>query len=62
MYKLYEYVTTLEEMNDDGDITDEETLKEIDDIVNNRNKDFELKKCMPLDEFEERIRKLSKKP
>lgn len=60
MYKMYEYVTMLEEMNDNGDITDEETLKEIDDIINNRNKDFTLEKCMPLDEFEEKIKHLGK--
>ena len=60
MYELYKYITTLEEMNNEGDITDEETLKEIDDIVNNRNKEFTLHKCIPLDEFEEQIKHLSK--
>ena len=55
MYKLYQYVTMLEEMNDKGEASDEEVLKEIDDIVNNRNKDFHLEKCQSLDEFEREI-------
>ena len=58
-YKLYEYLTMLEEMNDKGEISDEEVLKEIDDIVNNKNKDFYLEKCQPLDEFEKKIVELS---
>lgn len=61
MYELYKYVTALEEMNDEGDISDEDTLKEIDDIVNNRNKDFTLDKCISLEEFEKQIKHLSKK-
>jgi hypothetical protein len=60
-YKLYQYVTMLEEMNDKGEISDEEVLKEIDDIVNNRNKDFRLEKCQPLDEFEQEILKYKDK-
>lgn len=59
--KLYEYVVMLEDMNDKGEISDEETLKEIDDIVNNRNKDFQIEKCEPLEEFEEKIIALKKK-
>ena len=55
-YKLYQYFTTLEDMNNKGEVTDEEVLKEIDDIVNNRNKDFFLTKCKPLKEFEEIIK------
>lgn len=58
MYELYKYITTLEGMNDNGDITDEETLKEIDNIVNNKNKDFTLEKCIPLEEFKEQIKHL----
>ena len=61
MYELYKYITTLEEMNNEGDITDEEVLKEIDDIANNRNKDFTLEKCTSLEEFEKQIKDLSKK-
>ena len=61
MYELYKYITTLEEMNNEGDITDEEVLKEIDDIANNRNKDFTLEKCISLEEFEKQIKDLSKK-
>jgi len=61
MYKLYQYVTMLEEMNDKGEASDEEVLKEIDDIVNNSNKDFYLEKCQPLDEFEKEIVKLKQK-
>ena len=61
MYELYKYITTLEEMNNDGDITDEETLKEIDDIINNRNKEFYLEKCKPLDEFEKEIENMKRK-
>ena len=41
--------------------SNEEVLKEIDDIVNNRNKDFYLEKCQPLDEFEKKIIELSNK-
>ena len=54
-HKLYQYVTMLEEMNDKGEVSDEEVLKEIDDLVNNKNKDFYLEKCKPLDEFEKEI-------
>ena len=54
-YELYKYIITLEEWNDKGDITDEETLKEIDDIINNRNKEFTLKKCISLEEFEKEM-------
>ena len=60
-YKLYQYVTMLEEMNDKGEASDEEVLKEIDDIVNNRNKDFYLKKCQPLEEFKQQIIEISNK-
>ena len=51
----------VQEMNDKGEASDEEVLKEIDDIVNNRNKDFYLEKCKPLDEFEKEIIKLKNK-
>ena len=60
-YKLYQYVTMLEEMNDKGEASDEEVLKEIDDIVNNRNKDFYLKKCQSLEEFKQKIIEISNK-
>ena len=60
-HKLYQYVVMMEEMNDKGEASDEEVLKEIDDIVNNRNKDFYLEKCQPLDEFEKEIIKLKNK-
>lgn len=56
-YKLYQYVCMLEEMNDKGEITDEEVLKKIDDIVNNKNQDFKLKKCISLEEFREIMEK-----
>lgn len=59
--KLYQYFCMLEEMNDKGEITDEEVLKEIDNIINNKNKDFELEKCIPLKEFEEQLITLKKK-
>ena len=55
-YRLHQYFKTLEEWNEKGDITDEEVLKEIDDIVNNRNKDIFLEKQMPLEEFEKKIK------
>ena len=58
-YKLYQYVVVLEEMNEKGEASDEEVLKEIDDIINNRNKDFTLEKCQSLDEFEKKIIELS---
>ena len=61
MYKLYEYVTMLAEMNDKGEASDEEVLKEIDDIINNRNKDFTLEKCPSLDEFEKKIIDMKRK-
>lgn len=60
-YKLYQYVTMLDEMNDKGEASDEEVLKEIDDIVNNRNKDFFLTKCRPLEEFKQEIIEISNK-
>lgn len=59
--RLYEYVLMLEEMNDKGEISDEETLKEIDDIVNNRNKDFQIEKCESLEEFEKVMIEMKKK-
>jgi hypothetical protein len=55
-YRLYDYVCNLEKQNDNGEITDDEVLKEIDDIVNNRKENFNLKKCTPLKEFEESIK------
>jgi hypothetical protein len=61
MHKLYQYVTLLEEMNDKGEASDEEVLKEIDDIINNRNKDFTLEKCVPLEEFEKQIIDMKRK-
>ena len=60
-YKLYQYVVVLEEMNDKGEASDEEVLKEIDDIVNNNNKDFYLEKCQSLEEFKEQIIEISNK-
>ena len=60
-YKLYQYAVVLEEMNDKGEASDEEVLKEIDDIVNNRNKDFYLEKCQPLEEFKKQIIEISNK-
>ena len=59
--KLYEYVVMLEDMNDKGEIYDEDTLKEIDDIINNRNKDFQIEKCEPLEEFEKIMIEMEKK-
>ena len=52
--QLYQYVTLLEEMNDKGELSDEETLKEIEDITSGKN--FNLIKCKPLKEFEEIIK------
>lgn len=60
-YKLYQYFTVLEEMNDKGEASDEEVLKEIDDIINNKNKDFFLTKCKPLEEFKKEIIEISNK-
>ena len=60
-YKLYQYVKMLEEMNDKGEASDEEVLKEIDDIVNNRNKDYLLIKCRSLEEFEKELIEISNK-
>lgn len=54
-YELYKYLTMLEDMNSCGDMTDEDVLKEIDNIVNNKNKDFTLKKCIPLEEFKNKL-------
>lgn len=59
MHKLYMYFCTLEKMNNEKQLTDEQVLQEIDDIVNNRNNEFTLRKCTPLDEFEEYIKKRS---
>ena len=60
-YKLYQYLTVLEEMNDKGEASDEEVLKEIDNITNNKNKDFFLTKCKPLEEFKKEIIEISNK-
>lgn len=59
--KLYEYLVMLEEMNDNGEVSDEEVLKEIDDIINNRNKDFHIKKCQSLDDFEKTMIEMKRK-
>ena len=48
-------------MNDKGEASDEEVLKEIDDIVNNNNKDFYLEKCQSLEEFKKQIIEISNK-
>lgn len=60
-YKLYQYVVVLEEMNEKGEASDEEVLKEINDIVNNKNKDFHLEKCQSLEEFKKQIIEISNK-
>ena len=60
-YRLYDYLKTLEEWNEKGDITDEEVLKEVDDIVNNSKKDITLEKQIPLEDWEKRIEKLKTK-
>ena len=60
-YKLYQYLTVLEEMNDKGEASDEEVLKEIDDIINNKNKDFFLTKCKQIEEFKKEIIEISNK-
>lgn len=57
-YDLYNYVCDLEKFNDKGVVTDEEVLKEIDNIVNNRNELFNLEKCTSLKEFEKTIKKI----
>lgn len=59
--KLHEYVLMLEEMNDKGEISDEEVLKEIDDIINNKNKDFQIDKTQSLEDFEKIIVDLKRK-
>ena len=60
-YKFYKHIATLEDMNSKGEITDEEFMGEINDIVNNKEKDFHLEKCKPLEEFKKTIIELSKK-
>jgi len=60
-WNLYDYVRMLEEMNNKGEITTKEVLKEIDDIVNNKNEDFKMEKCIPLDEFRKLMEKRKKK-
>lgn len=59
--KLREYVDMLEDMNNKGEVSDEEVLKEIDDIINNKNKDFQIEKTQSLDDFEKRIIDLKRK-
>ena len=59
--ELHEYLVMLEEMNNKGEISDEEVSKEVDDIINDKNKDFHLEKCQPLDEFRKRIIEISNK-
>jgi hypothetical protein len=48
-------------MNDKGEASDEEVLKEIDDIVNNKNKDFYLEKCQSLEDFKKKIIDMKRK-
>ena len=51
-YKMYEYVCGIEESNDNGEISDEETLNEINEIMNG-NRGFKVEKCDSLADFEE---------
>lgn len=51
----------LENMNDKGELSDKETLKEVDDIINNRNKDFQIEKCESLEDFEKRMIEMEKR-
>ena len=59
IYKFYQYLAMLEEMNDKGEVSNEEVLKEVNDIINNKRKDFYLEKCQSLDKFKEKIIEIS---
>lgn len=48
-------------MNDKGELSDKETLKEVDDIINNRNKDFQIEKCESLEDFEKKMIEMEKR-
>ena len=56
-YKLYEHFCMLEDMNDKGQITDEQVLNEINIILNNLIDTSRIKKCMSLDEFRKLMEK-----
>lgn len=58
--ELYNYFLSIEERNKKGELRDEDALREIDDIVNNRRENFVLRKCIPIDEFEKMMRERSK--
>lgn len=51
-YDLYKYVCDLEKKNDNGELSDEEALSLLAIALNNPTK---IKKCMPLDEFRNKM-------
>ena len=53
-YELYQYVIKLEEKNTNGELSDEETLKELEDIM--KGDKYRLEKCIPLEKFERIIK------
>ena len=56
--KLYDFVCDLEEKNNKGELSDEETLSILNDVIEGKNKDIKLKKCQSLDEFREQLLKM----
>ena len=53
-YDLYEYVCDLEKKNDNGELSDNEVLSLLAIALDNPQK---IRKCIPLDEFESKIRR-----
>jgi hypothetical protein len=53
---LYDKLIQLEDKNDSGEISDEDTLKKIDLLIS----EYKLRKCTPLDEFRKLMIKQSK--
>jgi hypothetical protein len=56
--KLYDFFCDLEEKNDKGELSDEETLIILNDVIEGKDKDIVLEKCQPLDKFREQLLKM----
>lgn len=56
--KIYDFFGNLEERNDKGELSDEETLTILNDIIEGQNEDIVLQKCQSLDEFREQLLKM----
>ncbi len=54
-YELYKLLLSIEEKNDSGEMTDDETIKFVDDLVNNRIDGFCFGEKSNLIEYEKMI-------